>query len=71
MKSAMFRRSGPQPGDRIPVCIHISSKNIDADWQRAVDAGVEVTMPLADQFWATATANSLVRSGIAGRWARK
>lgn len=42
---------GPKPGENIPVTIHISSKNIDADWQRAVDAGVEVTMPLADMFW--------------------
>lgn len=42
---------GPQPGDRVPMTIHISSKNIDADFQRAVDAGAEVTMPLADQFW--------------------
>jgi uncharacterized glyoxalase superfamily protein PhnB len=42
---------GPQPGDRIPMGIHINSKSIDADFQRAVDAGVEVTMPLADMFW--------------------
>jgi PhnB protein len=42
---------GPQPGDRIPFTIHINSKNVDADWQRAVDAGVEVTMPLELQFW--------------------
>ena len=42
---------GPQPGDKLPVTIHITSKDIDADFQRAVDAGVEVTMPLADMFW--------------------
>jgi uncharacterized glyoxalase superfamily protein PhnB len=42
---------GPQPGDRIPFTIHISSKDIDADWERAVDAGVEVTMELENQFW--------------------
>jgi len=42
---------GPQPGDRIPVTIHISSKSVDADFQRAIDAGAEVTMPLEDQFW--------------------
>jgi PhnB protein len=42
---------GPQPGDRIPFTIHINSKDVNAEWQRAVDAGVEVTMPLEDQFW--------------------
>lgn len=42
---------GPQPGERMPVTIHIQSKDIEADWQRAIDAGAEVTMPLADQFW--------------------
>ncbi|MGI8923403.1 MAG: VOC family protein [Fimbriimonadales bacterium] len=42
---------GPQPGDRMPLSLHITSTNIDADFQRAVDAGVEVTMPLADMFW--------------------
>jgi PhnB protein len=42
---------GPQQGERMPVTIHINSKDIEADWQRAIDAGAEVTMPLADQFW--------------------
>lgn len=42
---------GPQAGERMPLTIHITSKNIEEDWQRAVDAGVEITMPLEDQFW--------------------
>ncbi len=41
----------PQPGEKIPVTIHITSKDIDNDFQRAVDAGAEVRMPLADMFW--------------------
>lgn len=27
------------------------SKDIDADWKRAVDAGAEVVMPIQDMFW--------------------
>ncbi len=41
------------PGPDAPnfVTIHISSKSIDADFQRALDAGATVTMPLENQFW--------------------
>lgn len=42
---------GPKEDERVPVTIHISSKNIDAEFQRAIDAGCTVTMPLEDQFW--------------------
>jgi len=42
---------GPKKIGGSAVTIHISSKNIDADFQRAIDAGAEVTMPLADMFW--------------------
>jgi uncharacterized glyoxalase superfamily protein PhnB len=42
---------GPQPGENLPMVLHINSNNIDSDFQRAVDAGVEVTMQLADMFW--------------------
>ena len=34
-----------------PVTIHVLSHDIDNEFQRAVDAGCEVTMPLADMFW--------------------
>jgi PhnB protein len=34
-----------------PVVLHLSSENVDALWQRALEAGAEVLLPLADQFW--------------------
>ena len=34
-----------------PVTLHLSVPDVDAAWQKAVKAGAEVTMPLADQFW--------------------
>jgi PhnB protein len=33
------------------VIIHIYTKNVDGDFDRAVSAGAEVKMPLMDQFW--------------------
>lgn len=33
------------------VTIHLSVEDVDAMWKRAIDAGVEVTMELADMFW--------------------
>jgi PhnB protein len=33
------------------VVLHLSSENVDALWQRALDAGARVLHPLADQFW--------------------
>ena len=40
------------PGDKgSPVTIHISIEDVDAAYQRAIDAGAEVVMPLADMFW--------------------
>lgn len=40
--------SAPQPAGS---CLHLHVENADAWWQRAVDAGAEVVMPLDDQFW--------------------
>jgi PhnB protein len=34
-----------------PIVIHLRVDNCDAWFQRAVDAGCTVTMPLGDQFW--------------------
>ena len=34
-----------------PVVIHLNVPDVDAAWKRAVAAGAEVVMPLADQFW--------------------
>lgn len=40
------------PGGGSASCsLHIYSADVDALWKRAVDAGAEVRMPLADQFW--------------------
>ena len=33
------------------VTIHIYTENVDAAFNRAVSAGTQVKMPLADQFW--------------------
>ena len=33
------------------VTIHLQVPDPDAAWARTVEAGAEVTMPLADQFW--------------------
>ncbi|MBI1207916.1 MAG: VOC family protein [Azospirillum sp.] len=34
-----------------PVTLHLNVADVDAAFARAVAAGAEVTMPLADQFW--------------------
>lgn len=34
-----------------PVTIHLTVADVDVKFQRAVDAGATVVMPLADQFW--------------------
>jgi PhnB protein len=33
------------------VTIHLDLPEVDAVWKQAVEAGAEVTMPLADMFW--------------------
>jgi PhnB protein len=33
------------------VTLHLTVPDVDATFQRAVDAGAKVVMPLADQFW--------------------
>jgi PhnB protein len=33
------------------VVLHMEVEDVDAAWQRALDAGAEVSQPLADQFW--------------------
>ncbi|MBV6458289.1 MAG: hypothetical protein HONBIEJF_01415 [Fimbriimonadaceae bacterium] len=42
---------GPKKIGGSAVTIHVNSMDIDNDFQRAIDAGAEVTMPLADMFW--------------------
>ena len=34
-----------------PVTIHLTVTDVDAKFQRALDAGATVVMPLDDQFW--------------------
>lgn len=34
-----------------PVTFHIHVDDADEAWNRAVSAGAQITMPLADQFW--------------------
>ncbi len=41
----------PQTFGGSPVTIHLQLADVDAMWQRAVDAGATVTMPLENQFW--------------------
>jgi PhnB protein len=42
----------PPPGkEGSPVVLNLYSDDVDALWKRATDAGVTVTMALADQFW--------------------
>jgi len=42
---------GPKSLKGSPVTIHLYVENVDAFFQRAVDAGAKVTMPVADMFW--------------------
>jgi PhnB protein len=41
----------PQTIGGTAVVLHLSTGEVDALWQRALDAGAEVLHPLADQFW--------------------
>jgi PhnB protein len=34
-----------------PVVLHLTTADVDALWQQALDAGAEVIHPLEDQFW--------------------
>jgi PhnB protein len=42
---------GPQSVGASPVSIHMFVDDADAAFDRALSAGAEVRMPLADQFW--------------------
>lgn len=45
------RSSTPEAFGGSPVTIHLDLPDVDAVWDRAIDAGATVTMPLADQIW--------------------
>lgn len=42
---------GPKKIGGTAVTIHIYVEDVDVAWQKALDAGFEVAMPLAVQFW--------------------
>ena len=42
-------------GPAQPASLWLYADNIDQLWQRAVDAGAKITMPLADMFWGDRT----------------
>jgi PhnB protein len=42
---------GPQSIGGTPVVLNLYTEDVDAVWQRAVDAGAEVAHPLQDAFW--------------------
>jgi len=44
-------RGGGETQAPVGVTIHLEVDDADRWWQRAVDAGAEIKMPLADQFW--------------------
>ncbi len=41
----------PSGDTRSPVTIHVYVEDVDAVFNQAVEAGAEVTMPVADMFW--------------------
>ena len=43
--------SAPTALGGTPVTIHLVVKDVDTQFQRAVDAGATVVMPVEDQFW--------------------
>jgi PhnB protein len=41
----------PQAIGGSPVVLHFSTENVEALWNRVIEAGAEVVQPLQDQFW--------------------
>jgi PhnB protein len=41
----------PQAIGGNPVVLHFSTENVEALWNRAIEAGAEIVQPLQDQFW--------------------
>jgi len=41
----------PAPGVVLPVTFHLQVEDVDTKFAQAVAAGLEVVMPLEDQFW--------------------
>lgn len=52
--SDVFRgsdRSAPSTVGTSTVTLHLHSNDVETLWNRAVDAGAKVTIPLADRYW--------------------
>ncbi len=49
-----------------PVSFFVYRENVDAAWKRALDAGAQEVMPLADQFWGDRT--GCVQDPFGHRW---
>jgi len=47
----MITEEDAAPGDRVTAIMATYWPDVDAAWQRALDAGAEVIHPLADQFY--------------------
>ena len=45
------RSETPESLGGSPVTFHLQTDNADVVWEKAVAAGAEITMPIADQFW--------------------
>lgn len=45
------KHADPKSLDGTPVLLHLEVTDVDAAWQRALDAGATMLMPLEDQFW--------------------
>jgi len=44
-------KGGPLSLGGTAVGLHLYFEDVNSAWQRAIDAGAKVTMPLADAFW--------------------
>ena len=44
-------RAAPSTVQTTTVTLHLYSSDVESLWNRAVDAGAKVTMPLEDQYW--------------------
>jgi len=51
MMSDVFDETTHKDSERSAVSLHIYSKNVDALWKRAVDAGAKVEMQLDNMFF--------------------
>jgi PhnB protein len=50
-EASMRGARSPKSLGGTPVTIHLSVPNVDAVVSRAVEAGAQIVMPVADQFW--------------------